>query len=68
MEKWLQDHDKSVLVRSNSELKNIKLSDTEHLLGLFGQSHVAYNDLRSAEDPELRTMTRKALEVGGLVA
>ena len=63
VQEWIDAHENSQVVRSKYELLGVSTEETDFLMGLFGQSHVAYDDLRTDEDPSIVDMTSKALEV-----
>ena len=52
------------LVMNNTELSNVDFAGTDYLLGLFGETHVEYEDARKEDrDPSLTNMVDAALEV-----
>ena len=49
---------------NNTELSNVDFAGTDYLLGLFGETHVEYEDARKEDrDPSLTDMVDAALEV-----
>ena len=52
------------MVRSNKELQSVSSDETDYLFGLFGKTHIRFDDSRvPEEDPSLAEMTIKAIEV-----
>ena len=64
-EEWRLNHGPNArVVRTLPDLKDIDVSNTEYLLGLFADSHCAYDDSRDiVTDPSISDMTEKAVEV-----
>ena len=67
-QKWLNDRKalgaEALVVRSNKELQSVNSDETDYLFGLFGKTHIRFDDSRvPEEDPSLAEMTIKALEV-----
>lgn len=65
-QKWLRSRGDGVgkLAMTANELREIDPDKVDFLLGLFGESHVEYDDRRLPErDPSLAEMTKKAIEV-----
>lgn len=63
VEKWLSEHENSVFLRNLSSLNSLDVANTDYVLGLFAQTHVAFQDERTPEDPTLEDMTRGALKI-----
>lgn len=64
-DQWESEHPNSAVVLDATALKNVVAEDTDYLLGLLSESHVAWDDDREeGVDPTLTEMTTKALEVG----
>ena len=67
-QKWLDDKKglgaQAIIVRSNEELQAVNSNETDYLFGLFGETHIRFDDSRvPEEDPSLTEMTIKAIEV-----
>ncbi|XP_059081401.1 alkaline phosphatase 4-like isoform X2 [Tigriopus californicus] len=62
-DKWLADHENSVLLRNLTSLSNLDVANTDYIMGLFAKTHVAFEDARTPEDPSLEDMTRAALKI-----
>jgi len=65
-DQWLHSKDKlAYYVRNRTELNKIDIDNTEYLLGLFANSHMTYDYLRTnyTDEPSLAEMTVKAIEV-----
>ena len=46
------------------DLQNINANETDHLMGLFAEGHLAWIDARiTNQDPSLTNMTKKAIEI-----
>jgi alkaline phosphatase len=63
---WVSGRAGAAYVRSQAELDALDLGATNHLLGLFAPSHLAFEAQRVAEardEPSLARMTAAALEV-----
>ena len=63
IKQWQEDHSNSEVVHSNSDLMAVDTGNTDYLLGLFGKSHLAFDEDRTTEDPSLNDMTQVALKV-----
>jgi alkaline phosphatase len=62
--KWESEHKNSIVVKDLKELEAVDITNTDYLLGLFGPSHLPYDDMRGTRlDPSLADMTRKAMEI-----
>jgi alkaline phosphatase len=62
--KWMAEHNNSELAKNLKELNDVDVANTDFLLGLFGPSHLPYDDFRDKiQDPSLADMTRKAMEI-----
>ena len=48
-----------------SDLLDVDTDKTDYLMGLFGESHVEFdNERQQGRDPSLSDMTEKAMQVG----
>ena len=66
IEEWLANNKKSSYVTTANELDNIDIKKTQHLLGLFSDSHLNYEADRvaqSVEEPSLTSMVETALQL-----
>lgn len=64
--KWLEKHPNSAYVWNQEMLNQLKLSQIDHLLGLFEPSHMQYEIDRTddaAGEPSLTEMTKVALKL-----
>ena len=64
-DQWLADHGENAkLIFNRTELLDLDPFSTDFVLGLFGEYHVEYDDLRDDDyDPSLAEMTQKAIEM-----
>ncbi|MBM4266011.1 MAG: alkaline phosphatase [Deltaproteobacteria bacterium] len=63
---WTERHPKSAYVKNRAELLAIDPKETDHLLGLFTPSHMAFEADRQGGDtgePSLSEMTARALDI-----
>jgi len=66
IQEWLGQYDDSAYVWNQSMLSDINPEDTDHLLGLFENSHMQYEQDRNrdrAGEPSLSEMTEKAIQI-----
>lgn len=66
IQEWLVNNKKSSYVNSASELANVDLNKSKHLLGLFSESHLSYEADRltdNEDQPSLTTMVEAALAI-----
>ncbi len=65
--RWMEtkpDQNRAKVVFTQAQLEEVATQETDFLLGLFGKSHVAYdNERMEGRDPTIGLMTRKALEI-----
>jgi len=64
VKKWKKLHKKGKFVKTKSQLQNVDMDQTDHLLGLFNWSHMPYDDEIKPQDdvPSLANMTTAALD------
>lgn len=69
-QKWLAEKREAGLsakfVATTEELRNVNLSETDHIMGLFGNSHTPYEDQRDKSPtgtPSLVEMTETAIKM-----
>jgi alkaline phosphatase len=63
---WLMGRERAAYVSSRSQLDALDLDSTDHLLGLFAPSHMAFDVQRADEasdEPSLARMTAAALDI-----
>ena len=66
IQEWLANNKKSSYVSSANDLNNIDTKKTQHLLGLFSDSHLNFEADRiahSIDEPSLTTMVETALQL-----
>lgn len=51
------------LVNSRDQLLSLRSNNLDKLLGIFAHSHMSYSSMRTANEPSLLEMTKKALEI-----
>jgi len=63
VKKWKKLHKNGEFVKTKSQLQNVDVNKTDHLLGLFSWSYMPYDDEIHAQDdmPSLVNMTSAAL-------
>lgn len=60
---WVENHPNGEFVRDRGQMLNVSLN-TEHVLGIFAQSHMHFNADRDRElEPSLAEMTETAIKV-----
>lgn len=64
VKKWKKLHKKGSFVKTKSQLQNVDVNKTDHILGLFNWSHMPYDDEIHPQDdvPSLVNMTSAALD------
>ncbi|RMD87068.1 MAG: alkaline phosphatase [Alphaproteobacteria bacterium] len=60
---WRAHHADAQTVTTAGELAAIDPASTHHLLGLFADSHMAYEAKRGDDQPSLAEMTRRAIDI-----
>ncbi len=66
IQEWIDQYDDSAYVWNRDQLLNINPNHTDHLLGLFENSHMQYETDREGDvagEPSLTEMTEKAIQV-----
>ncbi|MEX0297630.1 MAG: alkaline phosphatase [Kordiimonas sp.] len=61
-ELWSEGRANATYVSTAEELANINLDETEHLFGLFNDSHLTFDAMRPEEEPSLAEMTEVAIK------
>lgn len=65
-EEWLKQYSNSAYVWNKQQFDAIDPDSTDHLLGLFNRSHMAYDADRGEDaggEPSLADMTKKAIQI-----
>jgi alkaline phosphatase len=67
IQEWKDNHEiknkKAKFIHTRDELLNLDSENVDHVLGLFSESHMSYNEERPNNEPSLAEMTKAAIKL-----